>query len=124
MSFNWSDFLEIAELLHSKGKGKTLEQAYFRCALSRAYYAAFIISRKYAESKGESFEREYGRSHKHVIDYYINSKNPGLQDVGENLKTLKRWRINSDYEDNPVFNSMTVESSLKYSKNIISDLKL
>ncbi|MEA2035094.1 MAG: HEPN domain-containing protein [Euryarchaeota archaeon] len=123
MSFDWFDYINIAEILHSQGKGGEFEQACFRCAVSRSYYAAFIFSKKYAETKDQNFEIDGGSSHKRVIEYFTKNKNPRLQIIGEDLKNLKKQRINSDYKDEPKFNSLAVENWIKTSKNIIEDLK-
>jgi len=123
MSFDWFDYINIAEILHSQGKRGEFEQACFRCAVSRSYYAAFIFSKKYAESKGQNFEIYDGSSHKRVIEYFTRNKNPRLQTIGEDLYKLKRVRILSDYKDEPEFNSLAVGNWIKTSKNIIEDLE-
>lgn len=44
--FNWTDFLELARTLQSCSANTKMEEAYLRTAISRAYYAAFNVSRE------------------------------------------------------------------------------
>ena len=52
MAFNWVDFIVIAKYLHTSGKNSQIPiDAAYRCATSRAYYAAFCHARDYATAR-------------------------------------------------------------------------
>jgi hypothetical protein len=53
MSFNWSDFLTLADALPRNPSSAGPEEASLRSAISRAYYAAFCGARDFARDKGE-----------------------------------------------------------------------
>jgi hypothetical protein len=47
MSFNWSDYLLLAEAMTKKPNTPGPKEAALRAAVSRAYYAAFCASRNF-----------------------------------------------------------------------------
>lgn len=51
MSFNWGDYLSLANALLTKPNTPGPEEAAYRSAVSRAYYAAFCIARNYARDE-------------------------------------------------------------------------
>ena len=55
MTFDWSAFLHLAEALESGAGNGELEDARYRSAISRAYYAAFCSARDHLrhEVRGE-----------------------------------------------------------------------
>ena len=48
MSFNWTDFLTLADALVRAPNSPGPEEASLRSAISRAYYAAFHVARNLA----------------------------------------------------------------------------
>ena len=44
MSFDWSEYLDLARELALQGSAPSLSEARVRAAISRAYYAAFCSS--------------------------------------------------------------------------------
>jgi len=49
--FDWSDYLELSRQLVGES-GATIQEARQRCAISRAYYAAFCRARNYLVDHG------------------------------------------------------------------------
>lgn len=47
MSFDWSGYLDVAKELASVALTSANKEAKLRSAISRAYYAAFILARNY-----------------------------------------------------------------------------
>ena len=47
MSFNWSEYLGLAQQLAGKAQISATRESRLRSAISRAYYAAFILARNY-----------------------------------------------------------------------------
>ncbi|MBF0411011.1 MAG: hypothetical protein HQM10_26945 [Candidatus Riflebacteria bacterium] len=98
MTFNWQDYLDISKYLTMDDKLIPSEEAKFRTAVSRAYYASFNSCREFAEkhlnfttSKGEN-------SHEKLIDFLLTTKsNKLINEIGYKLKLIKKDRIVSDY---------------------------
>ena len=121
MSFNWEDYLTLANELSTQNEGY-IEQARKRAAISRAYYAAFIKARNKALPEiGRPPSNYRGGSHNYYINYYVSKGHAG-REVHRKLKRLKKRRVKADYEDS--FNSINKEliSALRESKKIISKL--
>ncbi len=80
MAFDWREYLDLARSLTQPGTGFTQEAA-LRCAMSRAYYAAFCHARNYARDH-HGFMPAYDPSdHKLVRDHfttYPESRQSGL----------------------------------------------
>lgn len=86
-------FLDLAQLLIIG----TPQPERLRSATSRAYYAAYNISRKRLSELG--FKISSGPSgHGEVCDRLGNSRDTDLQVIGSQLSTLRRFRNNADYD--------------------------
>jgi len=98
MTFQWSDFLDIAKSLHAYGKTSQLStETAYRCAISRAYYAAFCHSRDFAAANtGFVVTKkaiDHGNLRRHLFKH-------GQGTISTKLDQLRGWRNNCDY-DNP-----------------------
>ncbi len=51
MSFDWREYLDLAEALMGRDSKPITIEAAFRCSMSRIYYAAFCHARNYAQKK-------------------------------------------------------------------------
>ena len=97
MSFDWGDFLKVAEILHEGASGAKLEEAMFRIAISRAYYAAFCMCRNWKEDDSEPIPAK--DSHKFIIELYENSEDDIEKSIGQKLRRLRHRRNEADYDD-------------------------
>jgi hypothetical protein len=96
MSFNWSELLDLAELLAAQEPTSNVgEQALARSTVNRAYYAAYWKARNFWEAKGQSIDRN--RVHAHVIELFRNSGVKSLELIGDDLDYLRTDRIRADY---------------------------
>ena len=97
MSFAWEDYLAIANQLVSEADvASHLQEAKYRAAISRAYYAAFKKALWYLEDV--RYLRVATRDqHKAVIEEYENSNVKNEQDIGDKLYTLRGKRTKADY---------------------------
>lgn len=122
MSFNWSEYLNLAKELAGITTTPAIQNAKFRAAISRAYYAAFVTARNYLrDQKGHSIPIT-GDAHKYVSEQFKNSSDPQYQLIGNNLKRLRLYRNQADYVDTfPGLSGITIQS-LKISENIISQI--
>jgi uncharacterized protein (UPF0332 family) len=69
-----------------------------RCAISRAYYAAFCLARNHALSRGLMI-KQGDNPHQVVAAYFLTSRDRQRQTVGEKLSRMRRRRNAADYND-------------------------
>lgn len=72
MSFNWSEYLDLAQQLAGKAPISATQESRLRSAISRAYYAAFIQARNRLRD-GDSLSIPLDRTHQYVIRQFKNS---------------------------------------------------
>jgi hypothetical protein len=135
MSFDWEDFLQLARSLNGEDIKQDLSDAKNRSAVSRAYYAAFNIS-KYCISNHCGIDynsadikslRQNMKAGDHEITYKLlqTSDNLDVRMGGSNLSTLRGKRRDCDYfseSANP--NGKEVADSIRLAHNIITSLNL
>jgi uncharacterized protein (UPF0332 family) len=112
-------FLGTAQFLQNSGN----DEAAYRSAVSRAYYACFLEARKAAFSNCSlnartrahiRNERKIG--HTVLIHYFRNSSNRAVQSLGDDLASLIGSRQDADY-------NMIVTITADDAKNAIDDAK-
>jgi hypothetical protein len=89
--FDWEEYLKLAENLLPDGQGYNAE-AEMRCAVSRAYYAAFNVAR--IEVPDYHLEGT-GEDHRKVREYFEGRP----EQVDRNLRRLHKRRKEADYHD-------------------------
>lgn len=120
MSFNWSEYLDVARELASVAT--TNKEARLRSAISRAYYAAFINARNYLRDKEGLLIPRTSDAHRYVSVQFEHSPDIVRQSLGENLLRLRNFRRQADYVDTfPGLNGIT-QTALKLSEETISIL--
>ena len=113
MSFDWKDYIDLAEDLLSNKK-----ESYLRSSISRAYYGVFCLARnkknyqKYRTQKGENI-------HWMVINAYRKSNDPLEQRIGINLDNLRRTRNDADYKGEKTINRKNAERVIMKAKQIL-----
>jgi len=131
MSFNWKDYIRLAEDLIKYNK-----EAYFRSGISRAYYGVFCLSRNKAGFKDYRFywnyvkeiKKNYKNKNRHVsvhealVNYYESSKDPKEQSVGKILDELRKNRNDADYNEDKVIDFRLAQRVLLKSKEILKEL--
>lgn len=95
MSFNWIDYLQLAQQLMGQNTLVSSE-AKQRTAISRAYYAAYNEARQLARRHG--FHESQFDNHRSLIDYFLHEPLREWRNVGENLRRLRQQRNNADYQ--------------------------
>ncbi|MDD3085322.1 MAG: HEPN domain-containing protein [Candidatus ainarchaeum sp.] len=120
--FNWRHYLEVAEenATNPDFLRKESKEGYLRCAISRAYYAAFNCSLEYAK---QTYAYDYisektskiSGTHEVLIDFLRRKEDK----VSYSLKTLKGLRISSDYMGEHRINEDEVEKGIKIAEEIL-----
>lgn len=99
MSFDWSEYLTLAQELASKATNSAIQEAHLRCAISRAYYAAFCKARNLLDSK-DGYKTPRGMNvHWDVVEKFENSSDATRRYVGTLLRNLRSTRNIVDYQD-------------------------
>ncbi len=122
MSFDWSDYLSLAESLSQHPEAPGPEEAALRAAISRAYYAAHCTARNFARSRGITLTRT-GRDHQLVIDYFKESKDKGRKSIGLWLDRLRDDRNKADYDDTLTGDPrLQAQSSVAQARSVLTKL--
>lgn len=98
MSFDWSQYFNLARELAGQTTPPAGQEARLRSALSRAYYAVFCLARNHLRDReGLSIPRD--RVHSYVIDHFKTSADPARSQLGHDLDRLRWDRNKADYHD-------------------------
>ena len=98
MSYNWAEFLQLAEALQSDPSSPGPSEAALRSAASRAYYAAFHCAVNFARKEG--FEPDYsGRDHGKIQSHFRTYGTPNQirKKISLELNRLYNHRRKADY---------------------------
>ena len=119
MAFNWAKYLELAIFLQDPQNNLHQEAAY-RSAVSRAYYAAYHYVLDYATKK-LNFNPVNTRDDQQALINYL--KNHRHCSIGMTLSDLKLWRNQCDY-DNCVENlNQITTKAITNSQKVFNTLK-
>jgi len=119
MSFTWSDFCDIAIFLRDHaGDDGIPDEAAMRCAVSRAYYAAFRHALNCARENEDYKEPDESyKNHVCVRTYYHKHDKPHIKTI---LLRLHRWRKDADYAEPAYYITNTsVNSAISESQKIL-----
>jgi hypothetical protein len=101
MSFNWSEYLSVAEALCGRPQSgpPAGTEARQRTAVSRAYYAGFVSARnRLRDVDGVSIPAS-GNPHTFVAYRYSSAADSHRVRIGIELRRLRIARNRCDYED-------------------------
>jgi uncharacterized protein (UPF0332 family) len=123
MSFDWSDYLSLAESLSQHPEAPGPEEAALRAAISRAYYAAYCTARNFAHSRGEITLTRTAGDHQLVIGHFKGSEDRGKKSIGLWLDRLRDNRNSADYDDTLTGNPRSqAQSSIAQARNVLTKL--
>ncbi len=117
MTFDPQHFLDLATNLI--GDAEYNVEARYRTSISRAYYAAHLISKEKLEEIGITFpvKQDKAEIHRMVIGS-LRKKNKG---VGDMLWNLRQKRNDADYDLNIEFNKYGTQLLLSVAENVIKE---
>ena len=122
MTFDWSEYLKLAQELAGQTVSPANEEAKLRSSVSRAYYAAFCKARNYLRDiEGRSIPST-PEAHRYVRDKFKNSPDRLRRKIGDGLDRLRIRRNRVDYEDSVTGLPSMAIMSLKLTQDIISML--
>jgi hypothetical protein len=118
MAFDWKEYFHLARFLSQFGAGFT-QEAVFRSAVSRAYYAAFCYSRNYARDRQGFSPTHTSKDHERVRTHF---KKQGRADIARHLETLRQWRNRCDYNDIVSDVSSLLQSAIARAQKVLDNL--
>ena len=118
MSFDWTEYLKLARYLHGEPSTYSQEAAY-RSAASRAYYAAFCHARNYAQDQHGFAPNYRAEDHKDLRSHF---ECWGMGGIARKLDSLRQWRNRCDYRDTVSNISRLAASAIKDADAVISRL--
>jgi len=98
MSFDWSQYLNLAQKLAGQEVTAPGREAELRCAISRAYYAVFCSAKNHLRDR-EHLSIPRARVHSYVIDQFKDSPDSARIQLGQDLDRLRWDRNKADYDD-------------------------
>lgn len=127
MTFDWSEYLELAQELAGDGAGSSNEEAKLRSSVSRAYYAAFCKARNHLRDVDEhkkilSEIPPKVNVHRYVRNQFKNSTDESHKKIGGDLDRLRLFRNAADYDDFVSGLESATATSLKLTRSVISTL--
>ncbi len=118
MSFDWNDYLPLAQQLSTVGS-----DAARRSAVSRAYYCAFHAASVSLKANNVTTNPQLSRDrHKQVWDVYTRSANRNCRRIGNDGQRLKIERQDADYRADENFTDPRVQHWIARAKNIVADI--
>jgi uncharacterized protein (UPF0332 family) len=115
MEFDWYQYFVLAEAIAQRS-----EEEYLRSSISRAYYAAFNLSRTMLQEQDRVRIEKSRNIHQDVINTLQSSDDEAEKNTGNRLLRLRQYRNNADYT--PQFNNLSkkAEESIVLARRIIS----
>lgn len=120
MTFNWIEYLDLARLICEQRANyvNLSSEALCRCAVSRAYYAAFCYARKRA-SEHWGFVRRGPEDHRELPNFLRDRK--AMPATASALKRIQEWRTNCDYDDE-LHPNVNASYAIHESQRVIDDV--
>lgn len=119
MPFEWKEYWHLALALCRQEMPDYESEAPARCAVSRAYYAAFCHARNYARDQ-HGFRPAYADSdHRDIRDHFRERHKTA---IANRLEQLRQWRNNCDYEDSVSSLSKLSSSAISTAGKILQEL--
>ncbi len=110
---NWRDFLILASRLSTGAN-----EADWRTAVSRAYYATHHIARQLFTDLNFAVPRA-DRAHQYLVFRLSNCGESAVERSGRDLETLRRLRNRSDYDDFPAVLATHATAAVQLAQDII-----
>jgi uncharacterized protein (UPF0332 family) len=119
MSFDWSQYLDLAQDLFSQAANSSYTDASLRSAISRAYYAAYHKARSRLYDKWGITVPADATAHATVRKEF---KQKNHKQIATTLDRMRIDRNKADYNDAVVNLSNTAKENLRRATQVISEL--
>jgi len=140
MSFDWSKYLDLAQELTVQASSSSsqaaqdaqpmqivqaaqdAQDAKLRCAVSRAYYAAFCKARNHLRDIYSLPVPHDGSDHRYVKEEFKKNNIKERRRIGVNLERMKINRGKADYDDVVKNLTQMANENLNLARRVIMDL--
>lgn len=122
MTFDWSEYLKLAQELAGQAVGPANEEAKLRSSVSRAYYAAFCKARNYLRDIEGHLIPSTPEAHAYVREQFKDRPDRLRRKIGDGLDRLRIRRNRVDYEDSVTGLPSMATMSLQLTQDVISAL--
>ena len=119
MAFDWREYLALAQFIQHQVGNDYSHEAARRCAVSRAYYAAFCHARNYAQLHYDFVPSHRAHDHEQ-LRRHLQQK--GRTDIARELSQLRQWRNLCDYDDSVANLPRLTSSALELANRVIAHL--
>ena len=123
MSFDWREYLVLAEALLQARTRLAQEEACCRTAVSRAYYAGYGVARTRARDQDGLQLPATGDAHQRVITHYRQGPSALHRAVGNNLRRLRRVRNRADYDDQLEQPVAVAQFAVRRARQVVAQLQ-
>jgi len=123
MSFDWTQFLFLAQELTKSAASSSSQEAMLRSAISRAYYAAFCNARNFLRNHRNEVIPSTAEAHRIVKDIFGRSTDQEELAIAEDLDRLRIDRNKADYNDVVRGLDPMSEYALKLCQNIFLNIR-
>jgi hypothetical protein len=120
MNFDWTEYLNLAEVIYEQRKSLAQEEACMRTAISRGYYAAYGAACNFVETRKELELDHSGDNHGEVSTHFNRSPIKERKEIGTWLVRLRANRNKADYRNDMKENiTAMTEVSLRKARELI-----
>ena len=123
MSFDWTQYLFLAQELTKPSGSSPNRDARLRSAVSRAYYAAFCTARNYLRDDRKELIPSNVKAHKVVRDIFDSATDKRGLSIAKNLDRLRNDRNKADYDDHELALQSMSEFALKLCQSIFVNIR-
>ncbi|MBC7259155.1 MAG: HEPN domain-containing protein [Chloroflexi bacterium] len=121
MSFDWSEYLRLAQELVGQDVRPAGQEARLRAAISRAYYAAFCEARNCLLAEGRHLSTGHD-VHRAVREEFTKSSDKMRRQISQNLDRLRNDRNKADYDDRVRRLADTAVADIELSRSVLEGL--
>lgn len=120
MSFDWSNYLDLAQELHDNATNSSSEEANLRSSISRAYYGAYHKARLRLYQKWGISLPKGVIAHQQLRNEYA-SRN--YRKISVTLDRMRYDRNRADYDDVIMNVAATANENLKRANRVTTSLR-
>ena len=124
MTFDWAEYARLAESLLSSGAvlDQSAREARQRSAVSRAYYAAFILARNRLRDVDQVAIPVAANPHQFVSNAYLRHPDARRGQIGADLRRLRIDRNRCDYDDAVAGLDLLAGRSLRLAAHVLATI--
>ena len=122
MSFAWLEYLVLAEALLQAPAILAPEEACYRAAISRAYYAVYGAARLHAHDQEGLHLPATAEAHQRVITHYRQGASPLHRAIGDSLRQLRSARNRADYDDQLARPRALAQFAVRRARQVVGQL--